>query len=246
MFDKAEVHHLPRLRFDHAPILVHCFSNRPITGMAPFKFQPMWLTHSEFAKFVHDHWSVETGNINNARPFGDASARFFHTSTNIRRHKNNINMISGENGAWITNHGDISEHITNFFSGLYTSDTSYSTLLPPFLDSLQPFTTASHLSLNTQFFDKEILMALKSFKPYKTPGPDGLHPIFFHKCWPSIEKVALSTIHNAFMNYDTISEINSTYICLIPKVDRPESVKQYRHISLCNTIYKCLTKLLVN
>ncbi|GAA0149561.1 hypothetical protein LIER_36953 [Lithospermum erythrorhizon] len=64
MFDKAEIHHLPRLCSDHAPILVHCLPSRPTTGASSFKFQPMWLTHNNFASFIHNHWSLETGIFN--------------------------------------------------------------------------------------------------------------------------------------------------------------------------------------
>ncbi|GAV64440.1 hypothetical protein CFOL_v3_07958 [Cephalotus follicularis] len=35
---------------------------------------------------------------------------------------------------------------------------------------------------------------------------------------------------------------NSTNICLIPKTLGVESISQYRSISLCNTLYKLITK----
>lgn len=37
-----------------------------------------------------------------------------------------------------------------------------------------------------------------------------------------------------------------TLITLIPKVDCPKSLKEFLPISLCNTIYKVITKVLVN
>ena len=39
--------------------------------------------------------------------------------------------------------------------------------------------------------------------------------------------------------------LNSTLICLIPKVPNPETVNQFRPIGLCNTLYKTITKILV-
>jgi hypothetical protein len=42
-----------------------------------------------------------------------------------------------------------------------------------------------------------------------------------------------------------ISEANKTDICLIPKVPHPEFVHQFRPISLCNTIYKIVSKVIV-
>lgn len=42
-----------------------------------------------------------------------------------------------------------------------------------------------------------------------------------------------------------VKEVNQTLITLIPKVDLPEKVTQFRPISLCNVVYKCFSKLLV-
>ena len=40
--------------------------------------------------------------------------------------------------------------------------------------------------------------------------------------------------------------INNTTIVLIPKVKNPQSIKEFRPISLCNAIYKIISKCLVN
>lgn len=42
------------------------------------------------------------------------------------------------------------------------------------------------------------------------------------------------------------ADLNNTFIALIPKSDTPETIRQYRPISLCNTLYKVVTKILAN
>lgn len=47
-------------------------------------------------------------------------------------------------------------------------------------------------------------------------------------------------------NIAKIMEVNQTDICFILKVTNPTSVHPFRPISLCNTIYKVLSKIIVN
>ena len=40
--------------------------------------------------------------------------------------------------------------------------------------------------------------------------------------------------------------MNDTYICLIPKVKSPQKVTEFRPISLCNVVYRLISKILAN
>lgn len=53
-------------------------------------------------------------------------------------------------------------------------------------------------------------------------------------------------VRKAFLTGEFDSSINTTHIVLIPKKERPESITYFRPISLCNVVYKILSKVLVN
>ncbi|GKB24097.1 putative RNA-directed DNA polymerase, eukaryota, reverse transcriptase zinc-binding domain protein, partial [Tanacetum coccineum] len=60
------------------------------------------------------------------------------------------------------------------------------------------------------------------------------------------EAVVCTAIHNLFSNGKLLKEINHTFLALIPKVATPFKVNDYRPISCCNVIYKCISKILTN
>jgi len=83
-------------------------------------------------------------------------------------------------------------------------------------------------------------------KPFKAPNSDGFHCIFFKQYWHIVGYDIFNLVKNAFVSgyFDPI--ISETLIDLIPKVDNPTTFKNLRPIRLCNTVYKIITKVLVN
>ena len=94
--------------------------------------------------------------------------------------------------------------------------------------------------------DADIKEALFSMGDDKAPGPDGYTAAFFKKAWNVVGKDVTSAIRDFFTNGKILKEINHTIISLIPKVPTPSKINDYRPISCCNVLYKCISKIIAN
>ncbi|XP_060960190.1 uncharacterized protein LOC115703873 [Cannabis sativa] len=94
--------------------------------------------------------------------------------------------------------------------------------------------------------DEEVRRALFQMHPDKSPGPDGMTPGFYQKCWSTVSNDPITLVKNFFVIGSFPRELNHTNIVLIPKKKHPESMSDLRPISLCNVLYKIISKVLVN
>ena len=83
------------------------------------------------------------------------------------------------------------------------------------------------------------------FKTLQALGPDVLHAGFFQKFWLMVGKLVMEEIKMVFVEKRVLEYLNKTHISLIPKVQGPKMLGNYRPISLCNSMYKVLTKIIV-
>ena len=100
-------------------------------------------------------------------------------------------------------------------------------------------------SLTAQVDAKDVKMSLWSLKAFKAPGPDGLYLGFFPKCWPTVGDLVVNEVRQIFSSGKMSEYLNRTLIFFIPKYIGPETPNQFRPISLCNTVYKIVTKIIV-
>ena len=93
--------------------------------------------------------------------------------------------------------------------------------------------------------DAEIKDGLWALKAFKAPGPNGLHARFIQRFWLTVGDLVKTEVKKAFKECKIPEYLNRTNVVLIPKIAGPESLGNYRPISLCNTVYKTITKILV-
>lgn len=84
-----------------------------------------------------------------------------------------------------------------------------------------------------------------SMSSYKAPGSDGFQPIFFKMFWQDIGDDIWEYVKKTFSQGHFDPSVTETLVILIPKGDTQTTFKDFRPISLCNVIYKLITKVLV-
>ncbi|GJZ76993.1 reverse transcriptase [Tanacetum coccineum] len=176
---------------------------------------------------------------------GDKNTRFFHTRATSQNKRNSILRLKDEDGRWVENEDNICDSVSAYFVNLFSSSS------PQDCDSVvedigQSLTENDILSLEKHATTDEVYDALMQMAPTKAPGPDGMSALFFQKFWVFVGTTVMNMVSSFFDSGVLPLNINKTLITLIPKVSRPESLKDMRPIILCNVLYKIISKVLVN
>ena len=177
--------------------------------------------------------------------WGDHNTKFFHATVSQRRRRNKIVGIQGADGIWQENQEDIGSTILEYFETIFKID--HPSQFGVSLGAIdQRVTRDMNESLVADFKAKEVWLALIQMHPTKAPGPNGMSPIFYQQYWEIVGSEVIKCVLDS-LNFGVLPcGINDTYICLIPKVKSPQKITEYRLISLCNVIYKLISKVLAN
>lgn len=100
--------------------------------------------------------------------------------------------------------------------------------------------------MDSLILDEEIKRTLFSMDNNKALGTDGYGTFLFKEAWKVVEKDFCKTIKHFFDFGHILKELNCTILASVPKVSNPSSYQDFRLIDYCNTINKCITKILPN
>lgn len=87
----------------------------------------------------------------------------------------------------------------------------------------------------------EIVEALSTIHSSKAPGPDGYNSLFFKSAWSVVGDDFVASIKNFLKSGKLLKEVNSAFITLVVKCENPSIIVDFRPISSCNVLYKCIT-----
>jgi hypothetical protein len=176
---------------------------------------------------------------------GDRNTKYFHACANARKKSNFITSISNTEGHNFNSSEEVQSTFVNYFQSLFTSDV-IGDMMPCTQPLKQCVTEEMNRDLLEKFSEEEVYRALHDMAPMKAPGPDGFTAGFFQKNWSIIGKDICHAILGTLNSGVLPSFLNRTNIALIPKTKNPVSVTDFRPISLCNVMYKMISKILAN
>lgn len=107
-------------------------------------------------------------------------------------------------------------------------------------------TDEQNQNLNERIKLEEVLQALNQLPSGKAPGLDGFPMNFFNKCWHILGQDLVDALECSRRLGRILKEVNNTLISLIPKKENALNLGDFRPISLCNTVYKILSKVMMN
>ena len=93
---------------------------------------------------------------------------------------------------------------------------------------------------------QELKLILSQCKQERSPGPDGWTSEFFSHFFDLVGPDLLQMIEDTRTKGMITRNLNSTFLILIPKENNAVSFNDYRPISLCNLVYKLVSKVIAN
>ena len=177
---------------------------------------------------------------------GDRNTTYFHLNTVLRRQGNKIRCLKDSMGEWIVKEEAVQEHILNGFKKLYSTDFEISYRFSPVADFLGSFLLEVERNwMGREVNDEDVRNGSWALKPFKALGLDGLHAGFYQHFWHEMGNSICKEVKTIFKDGLVPDYLNDTLVTLIPKCKSPESLNNYRPIGLCNSVYKILSKILV-
>lgn len=171
-----------------------------------------------------EHWLQE----------GDRNTKFFHKCANQKCKASSIYKIVDVDGGVCEDQGTIAQAFIRYYGNLFTTvaRTDAWTCLMSLMPCITPETNASLLQPYGSFEKHQGQMDFLSVFSKNIRGIVG----------PEVSKAAIESLNTDKLFQDIIF----TYIVLIPKVKCPVCVTNFPPISLCNVLYKLLSKVLAN
>ena len=189
--------------------------------------------------FIRSRWQNEN--------LGEKPSKFFLNLENKNFISKHIREIKTNNKV-IHNPEHILEEMRNFYENLFKERDSISIEETTFKDieeKLLKLNEEDKAEIEAEISLEELKLVVMKSKNNKSPGPDGYTNEFFKLFWPNIKTLLLQLLNSyRTKGYLNSAQLAGTITC-IPKGGKiRNNLKNWRPITLLNSIYKFFSSLI--
>jgi len=88
--------------------------------------------------------------------------------------------------------------------------------------------------------------AIKEMPNGKAPRPNGFTINFYKACWEIVMTEVWEVVEDSRRSSSILKSLNSTFLALILKEEEANTPSKFHPISLCNVLYKIISKIISN
>ena len=154
------------------------------------------------------------------------------------------NLLYGvfDNNRWCDNKEEVKDKVCKFFEERFARNDDCQVRLDKV--SFNTISEADNDMLVGAFTEEEVRAAVWGCDSSKSPGPDGFNFGFIKSFWDILKKDVMEAVKD-FAGYGCWPRgSNASFLCLIPKVENPQQLGEFRPISLVGCLYKIISKAL--
>ncbi|XP_058773250.1 uncharacterized protein LOC131647368 [Vicia villosa] len=174
---------------------------------------------------------------------GDKNTKFFHNSLKERNRRKAITSLEVSNGR-LEGVDNIKEEVKRHFFELYKEEDRERPIPEGLVFNAIEEDDVSWLE--RRFSEEEIKEAVWSCDGNKSPDPDGFTLEFFKRNWEVLKEDVFLFVKDFYEKAKLTKACTSSFVTLVPKVNNPQTLNEFRPICLVGSFYKILAKLLAN
>ena len=173
---------------------------------------------------------------------GDTNSKYFHSLIRGRRRKLFIHRICTDEDTWIQGDENIAKEACMYFQNIFTEKSDK--ISEEVLNCIPRMVTDEQNQLLQQMPNmQELKKVVFSMNPNSAPGPDGFGGKFYQSCWDIIKEDVLKAVQHFFCGNILPKYISYACLVLLPKIDHPNKLSEFRPISLSNFSNKIISKI---
>jgi hypothetical protein len=176
---------------------------------------------------------------------GEETSLYHLIKSSKRREARTIRRIQDPGGRITDDPNEIEHIFVTYLKEKYSPIDVADSCIAEMVNAIRPHTQPSYAAhLKQPIAAEELSTAIKSGGPNKSPGSDGIGREFFIKLWDTIRDDMLQVINHMYINKSRTCRQQHGIIVSLPKNNRDLTSARYRSISLMNTDYNLLARIM--